>query len=113
MLFGNFYCTVQKPGAVSVYGEPTLSAPKREQCMVVRLQDEVAHTTVRADQGATRGFADEEITENILLLTLGTIAQLGDIVTVDGVKIRLTSRFIRRDAMGRADHIEVRGEFAG
>ncbi len=107
---GSVACTIEHQGSPDVYGEIGFSAPVPERCGVVRLRHERQDTTVRADSSATRGYADEFVSTNLILLQATTQARSGDRLTVAGVKIRIMSLFPRYDVHGVLDHFEVRGE---
>lgn len=110
MFIPNLDCTIERQLSTDLYGAVALSPVRPERCSVVKLRSDSQHTTVRADSSGTRGFADEEVRDATVLLSPSTKAQLGDCLTVLGVKIKITSKHPRVTAFGRLDHYEVRGE---
>lgn len=110
MFIPNQSCTIERQGATDVYGAVTLLAPVPERCAIVKLKTDSQHTTVRADSGGTRGFADELVRDSNVLLAAKTAARINDCLTVLGVKIKITAMRPRLSAFGKLDHYETRGE---
>lgn len=111
MFIANVPCWITPVSKDSnLYGERGKGERKRELCGVVRLRDEVKHTTVRADSSASRGYAEEFTTDNKILLVKTTRAVLHSKLEVSGVTMRVLSMFPRYNVQGELDHYEVRGE---
>lgn len=104
----NVLCRVTPYVGTDVYGAPVAGATRTEKCAVVKLTQTTQHTTVRADSGATRGHADEEVADAVLLFSKQSTIGLGDHVVVSGVSLRVASIRQRFDVMSRLDHFEVR-----
>lgn len=101
-------CTIALRSGSDVYGMPKYSAPVRTVCAVVLLTTKGQHSTVRADSGATRGHADEQVADAILLVGRKQEPTLDSTVSVRGVALRVISVQHRIDVMGRLDHYEIR-----
>lgn len=107
----NNTCVLRKATAtLDVRGERTYLPPKRGvPCAVVSLDLLIDKTSVRADSSGSRGRAEEQQGDALLLFpTYVTIANL-DIVEVDGVTLEVISVFPRRNVLGQLDHFEVKG----
>lgn len=111
MFTPNVRCWLRLVGSTNVYGEESLGAKIPELCNVVRLRKSVTHTTVRSDSSATRGHADENEANVIILLSPKTKATLGSQLEVVGVKVRINDLQPRMNMLGQLEHYEVRGEF--
>jgi hypothetical protein len=77
----------------------------------VRLRHNQNHSSVRADSTASRGAADEDQADSIILLTPTTKAELGDQLEVGGLKVRIVQFHPRYTMAGTLEHYEVHGEF--
>lgn len=110
MFIPNTDCIVRKKGKPDVYGQTKTGPEYPERCAIVKLRYESAHTTVRADSGASRAHADEFVTSNRILLPASTHAAIDDQLEVRGYKIRVKILHPRLDVLGNLDHYEVEGE---
>lgn len=99
--------TRQSMTGTDIHGQPKFGAAVSELVAPVKLQFDVAHTTVRTDSSATHGHAYEG-TSNIKFLSLptSTIA-INDVVTIRGRKVRVDQTHERYSVTGELDHIEV------
>lgn len=89
------------------YGQPGLGPATRERVAPVKLIFNHAHTTVRTDSAASHGHAYES-TANVVLLALRTSSiVMGDVLTVQGHKVRVIGCQARFRPNGVLDHIEV------
>lgn len=113
MFIPNLFCTIRKKGKPDVYGQAKTGAEYPERCAIVKAKYESAHTTVRADSGATRSHADEFVTSNRILVAKTTKAVIDDQISVIGYKIRIKVLHPRYDVLGQLDHYEVEGELWG
>lgn len=104
-------CKIRKVTTLNQYAEEALGSVINERCAPVRLRHNQNHSSVRADSTASRGAADEDQADTIVLLTPGTQAELGDQLEVAGLKVRIVQRFPRHNMAGKIEHYEVRGEF--
>lgn len=88
------------------YAEPVFGEPKRVECAVVRLREGIKATSVRADSSASRGSAEEIVTDAKILFPQTVDAKIGDRFTIAGISLEIVSREIRIDVFGRVDHLE-------
>ena len=110
MFIPNLDCTIRKKGKPDLYGQAKPGAETPERCAVVKQRNESAHTTVRADSGASRAHADEFVMNNRILLRASTVADIDDQLNLLGFHIRIKSMQPRLNVMGQLDHYEVEGE---
>ena len=88
---------------------------KRTKCAIVSLYDAAGKTTVRADSSASRGRAEEHLSDARLLFKPNVEIKIGDVVVIpvkggDSVSIKITSIFRRPDIEGAIHHIDVEGD---
>jgi hypothetical protein len=107
---GRTPAVLRKNQGTDLYGQPKLGVALRELVAVVKLEFTSQHTTVRADSSASRGFADEFVTQNRFLLARTTKVAIDDQLTVAGVAVRIKTLTPRYDVWGELDHYEARGE---
>lgn len=109
MLIPNLTLTYKKRTGTDLYGTETLSASVEERCAIVKLRYEAQHTTVRADSSGSRGYASEFAAQTKILVMADTGIEIGDQITIQGVTLRVMSRFPRHAVTGRLDHYELTG----
>jgi hypothetical protein len=92
----NVPCIITKP---SNSANPTLAGRKKEEfCAIVRLPG-------RAAQSAPSEEASGP--DAVLRMRGNTVANIGDMLEVDGLKLRVTDVVPVRDSVGKLDHFEV------
>jgi hypothetical protein len=111
MFIPNLDCWIRKVTGYNADGEEILAPKVLERCAIVRYRKELFHTTVRADSSATRGYADENRADIIVLLQPDTQGKIGDQLELQGMKVRIVSSFPRHNHAGVLEHNEVTGEF--
>jgi hypothetical protein len=111
MLITTLTCKLRKVTGMNQYAEETLGPVTTERCAPVRLRHSQAHSSVRADSTASRGAADEDQADSIVLLTPTTKAELGDQLEVADLKLRIVQLHPRFGMAGKLEHWEIRGEF--
>lgn len=109
MLIPNLNLSYKKRTGTNVYGVETWSETKNEPCAIVRLRLTAQHSTVRADASGTRGYAEEFAASTKILVMADTAIEIGDQITIQGVTLKVTSKFPRHAVTGRLDHYEVQG----
>lgn len=98
------------------HGRPIHSSiRKKTLCAIIRLQDTIDKTTVRADSSASRGRAEEELASGRLLLKPNEDIATGDLIEVEikgapNITLEIKSIFRRIDVGGQVHHIDVEGE---
>ncbi len=110
MLNSNLTGQVRKLTGLDRYGQAALGVAVDQRCAIVKLKNEMVHTTVRADSSQSRGHGDEFVSNNKVLIQGDTIAALGDQLVILGFKIKITGMHPRLDVSGRIDHHELTGE---
>lgn len=105
----NLDCTIQRSGAVDLYGNNALLPAVHSRCSVVKLLQREVNVTVRADSSASRGFAQEIVVDSVLLFLPSTEIKINDVVTVFGVSVIIVGLFPRHDVRGRLDHLQAEG----
>jgi hypothetical protein len=74
---------------------------------VVKLPLTSQKTPVRADSSASRGAADEDVIQGILLFKPAVAIAMGDRIQISGMELRVASLQPRWNVLGRHDHDEV------
>lgn len=104
----NQNCTIYSAtGKTDVYGTPAPAQLVKERCFVVKLDIANEKSAVRADTSASRGNARELEAKAEILLQPTTIAHIDDLIEVSGVKLRIMSKFPRRNMQGVLDHYQI------
>lgn len=78
-------------------------------CAVVSLDLLIDKTSVRADSSGSRGRAEEEQGDGLILFPTYVSIDENDIIEVDGAVLEIISVFPRRSVLGVLDHFEVKG----
>ena len=104
------FCLISKKTSVDLYGQESHLPAVSERCSIVKCRKYEQHTTVRADSSSSRGFANEFLSQNKILLLPATIASFDDKLTVANIVIRVTSLTPMYDVWGKLDHYELVGE---
>lgn len=89
-------------------GEYVYAPPATVPCSVVALGLMTEKTSVRADSSGSRGKAQEEQGDAMILFPTYITVKEGDLVQVEGEGLEIVAVFPRRDVLGRLDHIEVK-----
>lgn len=105
----NIPCTIKPRAGNDIYGGPAFGADIKTTCSVVKLKKGRQRTSVRLDSSASIGHADEFIIDSTLLLPKSVSVNVGDVIIVHNIAIRVLSVFPRFTVMGRLDHYEVDG----
>jgi hypothetical protein len=91
----NVPCIITK---LSATGDTTLAGGKKEEfCAIVRFPGHAAHSAPSGEPGA----------DAVLRMRDTTVANIGDMLEVDGLKLRVTDVVPVRDSVGKLDHFEV------
>lgn len=108
MIFPNVPCLVIPfAGATDIYGQRQFGAPRREKVVVIKLIDIETHSTVRADQSATKGSAQEENALATLLFPAASKIKVDDRVQVNGMDLLVRQKSPRYDTEGEISHYTV------
>ena len=113
ILFPNTPATHQRQTGYDMYGQPQWSAPVAIRIGVVRLSAGMQKTSVRADSSASRGRAEEDVADGVVLITPDVQIGNGDRLVIEGTSYEVISVFPRRDIPGVLRHFEVNLRLAG
>ncbi|MGS1116736.1 hypothetical protein [Castellaniella sp. UC4442_H9] len=91
------------------HGHPLYAQRRWSHCAVLKLRKSAADTTVRADSSATRGHAQEVLSDAWLLVAFDDDIRVGDRLVVMGFQIKVTAVRPRLGAFGDYDHNEIKG----
>lgn len=104
----NQTCLIQVDGGTTdVYGIPTALKMVKELCTVVKMNIRSEKSAVRADTSATRGNAAEYQTDAEILFAKTTQANIDDIITVYGERLRVKAKWPRHNLQGSLDHYQI------
>lgn len=104
-LIGNTTGQLTRKIGTSRRGEQLYAAQSETvACDVIQLRAQVAPTSVRTDQSATHGNAEEQVADARILFRLETRPQRGDRFKIDGVVLRIEGVEPRRDVFGKLEH---------
>ena len=106
----NVPCYVSSIGSLDAFGQPRMTAKRKTKCAVIRLEIVNQHSTVRADSASTKGHADDMVAHLHILVSSKEAIGINDTVQVRGNDFLINSYRLRFDALGRADHIELKGK---
>ena len=81
--------------------------PITERCAILRALQSTAKSSVRADSSASRGAAWEITCDYLLLFTPTTQCGFDDMLTVDGMRLKVKSKRAQYSVTGVLDHYEV------
>lgn len=105
----NVPCLIETKKGQDGFGQPLFSTPRRVKCAVIKHTVSRQKTTVRVDSSGSIGHADEAVADIVVLLPKNLAITLDDVMTVHGVRSRISSIRSRFDVRGNLDHLEVGG----
>ncbi|WP_323016474.1 hypothetical protein [Castellaniella sp.] len=98
---------VSKNIGFDLYANPMYGKPAHSRCAILKLEKTSKDTTVRADSSATRGHAQEVLSDAWLLVPHNMQVGLGDKLELKGFTLKVTGFRARFGAFGDHDHNEV------
>lgn len=107
MIYPTLWIERRAPLGDDTYGQPRLGPATRERVAPVKLVFSAAHTTVRTDSAASHGHAYEGTANVVLLALRTTLISIGDVLTVQGHKVRVVASQARYRPSGVLDHVEI------
>jgi len=107
MFIPNTTASVRRRTGTNVRAEEVFGAASTIACAVVRLEAKEQKTSVRADSSASRGAADEHVTDAKMLFPKTFRPQKGDRVLVQSIDLRVVSVHPRLNVLGLLDHYET------
>lgn len=108
LVFGTKFTYVTKNGTDG-FGQPKFSKPIAGKCAVLKMLVNRQASTVRADSASSRGHAEEVVSDLHVLVPKTSKLEIDDVLTIDGIKFRISGFRRRYDVLGKLDHIEVMG----
>lgn len=94
-------------GAKNVYGEAQLQFVRKTSAGIVKFEQSNEKSSVRADSSGSRGKANLELFDAVLVLPLEATVQLDDVLILEGQKLKVSSVHRRWGLRGRPGHYEV------
>lgn len=93
-----------------IFGNETFQPGVLMLCGIVNLATIVEATTVRADNSASRGAAEQAIAQAKILVPAKTKVTEGDVFELYGFTVEVTSVQPRVNTRGKLDHLELMGK---
>lgn len=106
MIFPN-RCVVIPKLDYDEHGQQRFGSKVPEKCAIVKLTSGQQHTSVRADQTASRAHADEFVADVVLLMTPNTKLKVNDKLEIGGLELRARSLQQQYSVTGVLDHIQA------
>ncbi|CDL80979.1 hypothetical protein [Xenorhabdus szentirmaii] len=97
----------RKSETLSMYGEPKLFFAGKADVGIVRFIEEYDRTSVRADSSASRGKADMELFDAVIIFPKSSKLKLDDVLLIEGVKLEVKRVHNRFGLRGKEGHFEV------
>jgi hypothetical protein len=91
----------------NLFGEPDFDRGETVPCAVVKLIGIADKTSVRTDSSASRGNAEETLTEARILFPANVEVSSGDRFEINGFTLRVQSVHPRYNITGKLDHFDV------
>lgn len=113
MFRSNTTASLLRKAGRNIHGRESYSAPVSLPCSVVSLAERVVQTSVRADSSGSRGAAEEEVLQAVILIPPTFQVSKGDVIKILGRTIEIEGIEPRNDVFGRLHHQEVRGNIKG
>ncbi len=108
MFFPNTRCDLYSRKAVkNNFVKPTYTGRISVPCAVIYLDVTVAKSSVRADTSGSRGQAEQEQGDAMLLFPRNLKLKLGDVVFKDDKWLEVIECEPRRDVLGKLDHHQI------
>lgn len=98
---------VYRKGGMNIYGESKYQFVRSTKVGVVNFTEGVVQSSVRADSSGSRGKADVETFNAVLIVPLAVDVKLDDVLVMSGTKLLVASVERRWGLRGRPGHLEV------
>lgn len=99
--------SIYRFGVKNVYGEAQLQFVRKTNVGVVKFEQSNEKSSVRADSSGSRGKANLELFDAVLVIPLEAAVQLDDVLILEGQKLKVSSVHRRWGLRGRPGHLEV------
>jgi hypothetical protein len=100
-------CLVTKITAIGNTDKAECIGKKQELCVVVRLPGRNGKMPIHAGASTSSAARQEPEPDAVLLLRMNTAANIGDMLEVEGVKLRVTHVEAVPDVVGKLDYYQV------
>jgi len=107
MIFPTLKGFVHKSGGYDVHGQPKPGVVRPFMFAPVKLKFSDQHTTVRTDSAGSHGSALETVADVVILVRPEVDAQLADVLTIVGHKVKVSAKHPRFTPGGRLDHYQL------
>lgn len=103
----NLKCQLRRRIGTNVYAEEVLGDPVIVGCSIVNLKVFLEKSSVRADSSGSRGSAQEQIADGVLLFLPSAKVGIDDQILLNGWKLRVIGLEPRFSLAGVLDHYEA------
>lgn len=110
-MIGRVICKVRKAIDFDVRGQAIYGAPRRVMVEVLKIETGAAQLPIGGSFSGTQGHAEEVSGLAHLLFPLNVFVGFGDRIELDDQRFRVTGVQLRRNAVGRPEHYEVRATY--
>ncbi|MGV2866470.1 hypothetical protein [Achromobacter sp. AGC39] len=107
-MIGRVTCKLRKVVDFDVRGQGVYGAPRKVKAEVLKIETGSGQLPIGGSFSGTQGHAEEISGFAHLLFPLTVQVDFGDRVELDGKNFRVTGVQLRRDAVGRPEHYEVK-----
>lgn len=98
---------IYRNSGFNLYGERRLVRVGMSSIGVVRFVDGIQSSSVRADSSMSRGKAELDTFDAVLIFPLESAVKNEDVLVVEGVKLLVTQLHRRWGLRGKPGHLEV------
>lgn len=100
-------CVITKAVGTNVFGQEQPGATVKERCAIVAIISNDKKTSVRSDSSASRGNANELLYDAVILVGPRSRAEMHDVMTVNGFKMKIMTVQPRYNIDGVLDHYQL------
>lgn len=100
-------CRIYASRKFDMYGKPVPDYGTVSKCDIVRLSKVKKETSIRSDASASRGRADEQLYDAVLLMKPQTVIEIDNKVEINGFELKVKKVVPRYNIFGRLEHQEV------
>ncbi|GAA0353338.1 hypothetical protein L9H26_18750 [Morganella psychrotolerans] len=97
----------RKSEKTNMYGEPALSFAGKSPVGFVRFIESYDKSSVRADSSASRGKADIDLFDAVIIFPKTANLKIDDVLLIEGVKLEVKRVHNRFGLRGKPGHYEV------
>lgn len=97
----------RKSDRTNMYGEPVLSFAGKSPVGFVKFIESYDKSSVRADSSASRGKADIDLFDAVIIFPKTANLKIDDVLLIEGVKLEVKRVHNRFGLRGKPGHYEV------